>query len=346
MFKYSIEQLRKERIQNVGEFLIARKLDRKILEYNFRHQTEALVWLLLTSSPVHGFANIYSDLDFICITTQTYREHMSVQYFIENNHIELIGFSQTELSESLYFLEKLLHMSFEESIHEMCRWKQNSVLSKKYIERIVNGVNMDFDCPYIDHVIALSSAWFRQSYFIFRKCLICLNLAEKAGESRAKIAYGINGLLYLMDAVVSSSNSVFNNKKRYLQRYVDFCNNTRLDSSAQAMVDNINSLYNKLICFQPNEAFKDRFNNLYMQTKDEFQLSYGESYLFQDKLEKNIIHTGALLFSNETQAFPVQDIMPGIRELSLSTLDLLKPKEAAYILAGLRSGVFTFNTFR
>jgi hypothetical protein len=337
-----------KKASNSKAFLQTRKISREQVLELFEYQIEGAKHLLLTSSPVQGFANQESDIDYICISDKTYnKDRMAVQYFKERNHFEVICFSETEVNAALGFLKELSNSPFVDVIKKVDNWKKNCYISRKYIERIVNGVDLNFTCPYYDYIRELGYVWQASSFYIFRTCTACLILAERAGENRAKIAYGINALLYIMDAILSFHGHVFSNKKWYLRRYTKFIQSNEHSSEIDVLIREINTLYDELLMFNgEHDIFASRIYDIYIKVKDLFGYNFAEGTVLEKNsdLEDLPFHKNATIFVGKTQnAFLINGMDNHPHNGTLSEMMLLDKSQAASLLSRVRAGMLSFT---
>lgn len=178
--------------------------------------------LLLTSSPVQGIANATSDIDYILINDEanTTKHKMAMQKFVNNEHMELMTFTHQELEDTLHFLKEISNLSISSLIHAISQWGENATISKKYIERIINGVNTNSECPFLlENTPALAMVWATTSYQQCWHTFVFSVLAFRAKKYRMFKGYMTNYLLFLMDTLLSANGYVFNNKKWFFLRW-------------------------------------------------------------------------------------------------------------------------------
>lgn len=335
------------KVSNSKAFLQTRNITREQVLELFEYQIEGAKHLLLTSSPVQGFANRESDIDYICISDKTYnKDRMAVQYFKDGNHFEVICFSETEVNAALGFIKELSNSPFMDVIKKVDDWKKNCYISRKYIERIVNGVDLNFQCPYYDYIHELGYVWQAGSFNVFRKCTACLILAERAGENRAKIAYGINALLYIMDAILSFHGHVFSNKKWYLRRYTEFIQSNEYSSEFDVLIKEINKLYDNMLLFNgENDIFASRIYDIYSKVKELFGYDFTEGPVLKKNsdLEDLPFHKNATMFVNKTKnAFLINGMDNYQYNGTLNEMMLLDKSQAASLLSRIRAGMLSF----
>lgn len=211
------------RLANGDAFLATRGLDRAGLSALLRAKTGDALHILLTSSPVHGLANPTSDLDFIRVQAEELTgPRMATQLFEGGQHLEAISFGEIETERALADLARLAADEPTGIVAGHRRWDKCHDLRRKYLERLVNGVNLDGTSPYLGHLPALARVWKWCSLHTAAEQVYFLRLAEAAGERRGRVGYALGALLHLMDAALSHRGHVYSNRKWYLLRWTRF----------------------------------------------------------------------------------------------------------------------------
>jgi hypothetical protein len=187
-------------------------------------QVDHIAHLLLTSSPVHGLANATSDIDTICVVDgpDHFPERTATQIFDQSNHYETIVFTRAEVANELNRLAAVVAAPPEAQVRAFKTWDKGGPLTRKYLERLVNGVDTDGSLPYFDRLPALAELWCAASLARALVAIECAALAERSKQLRAALGYVVNGLLYAMDALMSRHGQVFSNKKWFLLRFGRF----------------------------------------------------------------------------------------------------------------------------
>lgn len=176
--------------------------------------------LLLTSSPVHGLANATSDLDFIRIQEEPISgPRISTKIFEGGHHLEVVSFSRDELQANLHHLAALAGCEPAGTVAGFRRWDKEREPRRKQTERIVNGITLNGEAPFLDWLPALSTVWSRAALHSALEQVVHLSLAEAAGERRGRVGYAFNALLHLMDALLSHHGDVYTTRKWYLLRW-------------------------------------------------------------------------------------------------------------------------------
>jgi hypothetical protein len=176
--------------------------------------------LLLTSSPVHGLANATSDLDFIRIQDGPISgPRISTKIFEDGHHLEIVSFSRAEVQANLQHLIRLASDEPAMTVAGFRRWDKEREPRSKQTERIVNGMTLDGQAPFLDWLPALSTVWSRSALHSAVEQAVHLALAETAGERRGRVGYAFNTLLRLMDALLSEHGDVYTTRKWYLLRW-------------------------------------------------------------------------------------------------------------------------------
>ncbi|MGW7609997.1 DUF6001 family protein [Streptomyces sp. NPDC054766] len=214
-----LAELVSKRSAHVSGFLADRGLSPQWLSGLMRERVgEGL--LLLTSSPVHGLANSTSDLDFIRIQEKPITgPRISTKIFEGGHHLEVVSFSRAELQANLHHLVELAAREPGGTIAGFRRWDKEREPRRKQTERIVNGITLDGEAPFLDWLPALSTVWSRAALHSALEQVVHLSLAEAAGERRGRVGYAFNTLLHLMDALLSDHSDVYTTRKWYLLRW-------------------------------------------------------------------------------------------------------------------------------
>ncbi|MCJ0873514.1 DUF6001 family protein [Streptomyces sp. AP-93] len=239
----SPDDLTARRHAHVAAFLAGRALDPAWLTAVMRDQVgEGL--LMLTSSPVHGLANPTSDLDFIRIQEAAIDgPRISTKIFENGHHLEVVSFSQAELTSNLDELNRLAALPAAETVAGFRAWDKTREPRRKQTERIVNGIALDGTAPYLEWLPALSRVWSRASLQTAVEQAVHAVLAEAAGETRGRVGYAYNVLLHLMDALLSHHGDVYTTRKWYVLRWTrhvaagDWC-----DERLQAVASDVERL--------------------------------------------------------------------------------------------------------
>lgn len=217
--------LARTRAGAVERFLEARGLTIAAVEEVIRGALEEPALVLLTSSPVHGLANQLSDIDTVCIVEgdgDGGNVRMATQLFAAGNHLEYVCFSRPSLERDLEHLGQVASLAPPEAVAAYDGWNSSRTVRLKYLERIVNGVATDGTMPFADRLPDLGTVWKWSSLERAARLAAFAILAERAGESRARLAYAANATLYAMDAVLSNQGSVCGNRKWFLLRWDRF----------------------------------------------------------------------------------------------------------------------------
>jgi hypothetical protein len=216
-------ELSRERRANAEEFLRSRALSLSTLEAIITRRTGPMRHVLLTSSPVHGLANRLSDIDTICIRGDLGRaSKMASQIFEGKSHLEYITFSHHDVESDLRALAWAAAAGPLEGLRSHRNWDGTRVLRRKYLERLVNGLATDGTMPFLDSLPALSAIWKWASLHAALCASVCGLLASLAGQARGPLAYALNALTWLQDAMMSHHGEVYSNRKWYLLRWRRF----------------------------------------------------------------------------------------------------------------------------
>lgn len=216
------QELASRRHDAVNAFLAERDLDPAWLSAHMRAQVGDGL-LLLTSSPVHGLANATSDLDFIRVQHEPMDgPRISTKIFARGHHLEVVSFSEQEVRDNVARLAELAGRPPGEAVAGFRRWDARFEPRRKQTERIVNGITLGGEAPYLETLPALGILWSRGALHSALEQVAHLCLAEAAGELRGRVGYAYNVLLHLMDALLSVHGDVYTTRKWYVLRWTRF----------------------------------------------------------------------------------------------------------------------------
>lgn len=216
----------RQRRDNVARFLADRGLDPAWLA-GLLHERVGPGQLLLTSSPVHGLANPSSDLDFIRVTagpsppagSPLAGERIAAKLFVGGHHLEVVSYAQSEVDARLAGLRELATRPPGELVAGFRGWDARFEPRRKQTERIVNGVTLDGQLPYLDALPALGPVWSRAALHTALEQVTHACLAEAAGEVRGRVGYAVNAVLHLADALLAGTGDVYTTRKWFLLRW-------------------------------------------------------------------------------------------------------------------------------
>jgi hypothetical protein len=213
------DRLATERMRACETFLATRGTALPRLAAVIGGQFKGITHLLLTSSPVHGLANATSDIDTICVVEgESLPERTATQIFDAGNHYETIPFTATEVAGELARLQEAAALPGPAAVVAFRNWDKGGPISRKYLERFVNGVGTDGASPYLEKLGDLATLWRAASLARALTMTECARLSIAAGENRGASGYVLNALLYAMDAFLSHHGRVYSNKKWYALR--------------------------------------------------------------------------------------------------------------------------------
>jgi hypothetical protein len=215
-----LDDVRARRRGYIEDFLRERAIRYERLGEIVERRTGPARHVLLTSSPVQGLANATSDIDLIRIQEDPLPgAKMATQIFEDGHHLEVVSFGAAEVARALADLRALAGHDPAGLVAVLDGWDREHEVRTKYLERIVNGVAQDWSLPYGGWHGDLGVVWMWGSLHKALKQALFLRWAEAAGESRGRLGYAVNVVLYLMDAILSSRGDVYSNKKWYLLRW-------------------------------------------------------------------------------------------------------------------------------
>lgn len=215
----NVELRSRQLLANARAFLGTRGLDIRALADKASQQYPGAA-ILLTSSPVQGLATPTSDIDLIAVTAEELpRNRMATQIYVGEHHCEVSAVGLAELDACLTALRTLADAEPREAIAGIRTWDKAQPVSRKYLERVINGVSPDGRVPHSDHMPDLARVWGLQA---FQRCVenaVALRLSVSAGEQRSPSIYAAGMLSDLMDALLCDSGFVYSNKKWILTRW-------------------------------------------------------------------------------------------------------------------------------
>lgn len=220
----ALAELARTRLEAVERFLESRGLTIDAVGEAVVGALGEPATILLTSSPVHGLANALSDIDTVCIVEGGEEvAGMATQLFAAGNHLEYVHFTRALLERDLDHLERVAALAPAAAVAAYHGWNTARTVRLKYLERIVNGIATDGTMPFADHLPDLATMWKWSSLERAIRLAALAIIAERAGESRGRLAYAANSTLYAMDAVLCDRDSVCGNRKWFLLRWDRFC---------------------------------------------------------------------------------------------------------------------------
>lgn len=214
------QDLIKHRYDNVCAFLNKRGLKfEDLIEFASEYYNEGDT-IMITSSPVYGFGTSKSDIDLILISNDNIfeaQDRTPITIVENETRVDFYRYNKSEVTTALNGFYQVISLEFDELVHHLSNWKQYiSDINKKEFERIINGIMFDGTMPFITHIPALSYGWMVESYFTGIKMSIFAQLSCNSNKLNAALGYLINGMLHLMNSIVSYHGYVFSNKKHYL----------------------------------------------------------------------------------------------------------------------------------
>jgi Family of unknown function (DUF6001) len=220
----ALAALARTRLDAVERFLETRGLTVAAVDEVVAGALDEPAMILLTSSPVHGLANSLSDIDTVCIVEgeEEVAGKMATQLFAAGNHLEYVYFSRSLLERDLDRLGEVAALAPAAAVAAYDGWNAARTVRLKYLERIVNGIATDGTMPFADHLPDLATVWKWSSLERAVRLAAFAIIAERAGESRGRLAYAANSILYAMDATLSDRGSVCGNRKWFLLRWDRF----------------------------------------------------------------------------------------------------------------------------
>lgn len=207
-------------LNNTRQFLAVRQLSFSQLQGVVKRQYAEVHTALITSSPVHGIANVGSDIDLICLVPALQQDQaMASQIYLGEHHLEVVAFALEDVERAFAELALTARKSTLDKLVTFKSWEKYQPIPKKYMERLVSGVSTEEELPYLEHQNALSSVWACAAFDDFRQSACFSILAWRSGEYRAAAAYASNAVLFLMNAVLAKKGWVNSNRKWTLLRW-------------------------------------------------------------------------------------------------------------------------------
>jgi hypothetical protein len=248
--------LAQERRAEGERFLASRTTSLQRLRTIVGAQIDNIAHLLLTSSPVHGLANATSDIDTICVVDgPDLRERTATQIFDGDNHYETILFSRGEVARALARLDATVDAPAASLVATHRTWDKSTPLTRKYLERLVNGVDTDGGLPYFDRLAVLAALWRAASFGRALAAAECAALAQHAGEPRGALGYVLNCCLYTMDALLSHHGRVYSNKKWYLLRFERFLASGEASGAAGDLARAVHAAWGRAVTVLADGSF-------------------------------------------------------------------------------------------
>ncbi|WP_227270857.1 DUF6001 family protein [Roseobacter weihaiensis] len=240
--------LAERRFANCVAFLDTRKTNFQNMLDIVAREIEGLEHMLLTSSAVHGLANSTSDIDTICVVDGAdLKARTATQFFDGDNHFETIIFSKSEVAQELERLREAANGTAAEAFAAYKGWNKHGPMNRKYLERLVNGVTADGTSPFLAHLETLGPLWRAASLGHAIMAASCMTLSNRSAQGRAAVGYGLNALLFGMDAVMSHHGQVYSNKKWYRLRFSRFVSAGPVMETFRPFVEQIADLWGGLM---------------------------------------------------------------------------------------------------
>ncbi|PYE47275.1 hypothetical protein HUB98_19320 [Paenibacillus barcinonensis] len=347
--KSKINEIIAERIAYADQFLKQRSIKYDNIEKAFGCDVHDSKYLLLTSSAVHGLANSGSDIDFISVNLKNFpSDRVAAQHFSNGNHMEVKPIWEEDINEALVFLKSVENKPFFNVVEILSHWNDHCKVSKKHLERTINGVDINGQCPYMVYTPSLAYVWLTNSFEIFRKCVVYFILSERSGENIATVSYGLNSLLYLMDSVLSFHGYVYSNKKWYLQRYTNFVRENKYSLEFQELTTKINTMYNFVLSILERKSeLSSQLYELYLYSRNLMKIEISDENLITSEsklhslpfLEESIV----VYNDNKQKAMLLNSSDIVDWKIPLSSLSTLKESTARQILSLLRTGLLKIN---
>ena len=206
--------------RNAAAFLDVRRLRMADLHGMAATQYEDAASVLLTSSVVHGVANVCSDIDLICIRHGDAADTaMATQLHCGDAHVEVIAFSDAQLRQTEAALRDMADAPLAVQATGYRDWSRRVPIPRKYVERTATGVDVHATAPYLALQPLVGRVWAAAGADQARQCAVFCLLACRSGERRAAVGYAVNALLFAMNAVLSTLPWPLLNKKWTLKRW-------------------------------------------------------------------------------------------------------------------------------
>jgi Family of unknown function (DUF6001) len=311
-------------------------------------QVDGIAHLLLTSSPVHGLANATSDIDTICVVDgpDSLAERTATQIFDQSNHYETITFTRSEIISELNRLAAVVTNPPAAQVTAYQRWDRGGPLTRKYLERLVNGVGTDGSLPYFDRLPALAELWRAASLARALVAAECAALAERANEFRAAQGYVVNSLLYGMDALMSHHGHVFSNKKWFLLRFERFLQSGALETDMAELATGFSELWQHVFGAlrqgTPPPGFAAETHALLALMEQAFGLELGAQAAWVRA--ENIVHTPYLPGADAALHERMVSLIPplsGFADTPFGSAAGIAPASAKGRLNAARTGLVT-----
>lgn len=338
--------LAERRFADSTAFLESRDTNFAKMLHVVAQEVEGLQRMLLTSSAVHGLANTTSDIDTICIIDgKDLTARTATQFFDGGNHFETIFFTTSEADRELERLRQAASGSAAQTYAAYQAWDKNGPMKRKYLERLVNGVTADGLSPYLAHLDALGPLWRAASLGQAIMAASCMTLAMTAGRQQAAFGYGINAVLFAMDALMSHHGQVYSNKKWYRLRFSRFLAKVDLSDSLSPLANRLVNHWNGLLRGLqggdiPAENLAEIFATVaklddVMDTK----MQHEAVWEVQQSATTKRFLPGA--FGNVSAKKEIQFLSAPLEQISIGTEQDLSPDAALNALRAIRGGAMS-----
>lgn len=219
--------------------------------------------LLLTSSPVYGFATDKSDIDFILVKSKTDDEISSrtpLTMYEGTTRFDIYRFNQSEISLILEKFDLICSYDVNEILNSFSNW--DSIfpsISSKIFERLINSITFDSKMPYITQLKKLSYVWMLESYYRNLRFNTYANISIKCNMQFGTLGYMLNGVLNLMTSLMSYHGHVYSNKKHQLIGWKAFVEYSGTEETGSLLIS-VDECF-KLITDCLNDCQSQKVNN-------------------------------------------------------------------------------------
>ncbi|CAN7771643.1 DUF6001 family protein [Rhizobium leguminosarum] len=213
------EQRELQLVANLRSFLSSRALDVSAIIGQASNLYPGSSYQLFTSSPVQGLATSTSDVDIILLLPGGQPDGMATQFYLNGAHCEVVALGIEDIEHALSMIGALAASSVIENFGAIDNWNSLTKVSRKYLERVVNGVSSDATVPFARSLAPLASVWAAQALQRLIDDIIALQLSIAANEVRAPVAYALAAVSNAMDVMLCARGFVYSNKKWILSRW-------------------------------------------------------------------------------------------------------------------------------
>lgn len=212
-----IEELKSKYPQNLDAYLSKYEIDRQDIYGLIGTQFGEPERYLFISTIVNGLAGAASDLDVVVVTPE-YEDvlQMPSHMYLGNRRLGVQTFDEGKLQQTM---DRLRSATEADYANLMSHLNFGPNLQLNDVCRLVLAVDSNGDMPYVDNLNNMAKVVACTSFASFRRHLVYLKAADRAGESKGVFGYGVNALIFLKNMLMALTGDIGGGDKWILQRW-------------------------------------------------------------------------------------------------------------------------------